>query len=334
MTEPVTRNWPAPGYATEQPMTITSAPGVPKRLGSDPFGLSGVRRRELKKLFEALLYLAPALIIFAAFVFIPLVRSMWLSTYLTDPIGRPRVFVGIEQYASLLETPDFINSLERSVLFVLYTVPTTIVVATLLALLGNLRLRRIDIFRMVFSCTIAVSAATAALIFKYLYHPALGMLNYLLELVGLPAVPWLISDQTALLAVALTTVWLQLGLNTVILLAGMQGINDELYESAEIDGAGGWAKFWRITVPLLSPTFFFLLIVDTLAAFQTFTQIHVMTSGGPIDSTNVVVFSIYREFYFNGKYGLAAAQSIILFLIILVLTVIQFGVVERRVHYE
>jgi len=135
-------------------------------------------------------------------------------------------------------------------------------------------------------------------------------------------------------AVALTTVWLQVGLNTVILLAGMQGIAEELYESAMIDGATAWSKFRHITLPLLSPTLFFLLIVDVLAAFQTFTQIHVMTSGGPLDSTNVLVFSIYREFYFNGKYGFAAAQSIMLFIIILILTTIQFGVVEKRVHYE
>lgn len=299
-----------------------------------PFGLTGVQRREIKKFLEALLYLSPALIIFAAFVFIPLARSIELSTYLTDPIGRPAKFVGFLQYQRLFDTPVFMNSLRRSIQFVLYTVPITLVLSMSLALLGNLRLKRIDLFRMIFSITIAVSAATASLIFAYLYHPALGMLNYILGLLGIPAVPWLISDQTALLAVSLTTVWLQLGLNTVILLAGMQGIPDELYESAMIDGANSWHKFRRITIPLLSPTLFFLLIIDVLAAFQTFTQIHVMTSGGPLDSTNVLVFSIYREFYFNGKYGFAAAQSIMLFIIILILTIIQFGVVEKRVHYE
>lgn len=298
------------------------------------FGLSGAQKRGIKKFLEALLYLSPALIIFVAFVFIPLIRSIELSTYLTDPIGRPAKFVGFLQYQRLFETDVFLNSLKRSVQFVLYTVPITLVLSMSLALLGNLRLKRIDLFRMVFSCTIAVSAATASLIFAYLYHPALGILNYMLSLVGAPAVPWLISDQTALLAVSLTTVWLQLGLNTVILLAGMQGISDELYESAMIDGANSWHKFRSITIPLLSPTLFFLLIIDMLAAFQTFTQIHVMTSGGPLDSTNVLVFSIYREFYFNGKYGFAAAQSIMLFIIILILTVIQFGVVEKRVHYE
>jgi sn-glycerol 3-phosphate transport system permease protein len=187
---------------------------------------------------------------------------------------------------------------------------------------------------MIFSLTIAVSGATAALIFSYLYNPSLGWLNYLLGFIGIDPVPWLIDARFALPAVAFTTVWLQIGLNTVILLAGMQGISEELYESAMIDGATSWSKFRHITLPLLSPTLFFLLIVDTLAAFQTFTQIHVMTSGGPLDSTNVLVYSIYREFYFNGKYGYAAAQSIMLFIIILALTIIQFGVVEKRVHYE
>jgi multiple sugar transport system permease protein/sn-glycerol 3-phosphate transport system permease protein len=254
--------------------------------------------------------------------------------FLTNPIGVPTVFAGLLQYQRLFETDVFLNSLRRSFQFVLYTVPTTLVLAIILAVLGNLRLKRIDVYRMIFSCTIAVSAATASLIFKYLFHPSLGHLNYILSLFGVPEVKWLISYQTALFAVALTTVWLQLGLNTVILLAGMQGVNEELYESAMIDGANAWHKFRSITIPLLSPTLFFLLIVDMLAAFQTFTQIHVMTSGGPMDSTNVLVYSIYREFYFNGKYGYAAAQSIMLFLIILVLTVIQFGVIERRVHYE
>ena len=314
--------------------TSHSATGSVQVLPRGSFGLKGSQRREIKKFLTSLLYLTPSLVIFAAFVFIPLVQSIRLSAFLTDPLGRAAKFVGLLQYQRLFDNPLFINSFMRSVQFVLYTVPTTLVVAMVLALLGNLRLRRIDVFRMIFSITIAVSGATASLIFTYLYTPSLGWLNYLLSLVGIDAIPWLISEKTALPAVALTTVWLQVGLNTVILLAGMQGIAEELYESAMIDGATAWSKFRHITLPLLSPTLFFLLIVDMLAAFQTFTQIHVMTSGGPLDSTNVLVFSIYREFYFNGKYGFAAAQSIMLFIIILILTTIQFGVVEKRVHYE
>lgn len=292
------------------------------------------RSRQVKKFFLALAYLSPSLIIFIAFVFVPLVRSLILSMQLTDPIGRPVAFVGLMQYQRLWDNPQFLNSLQRTLLFVLYTVPTSLVLALGLAVLGNMRLRSISIYRMIFSLTIAVSAATASLIFMYLFHPALGMLNYLLNLVGLPDVPWLTDVRTALPSVALVTVWLQLGLNTVILLAGMQGIPEELYESAMIDGASGPAKFRHITLPLLSPTIFFLLVVDLLAAFQAFTQFHVLTKGGPINSTNVLVFSIYREFYFNGQYAYAAAQSMVLFLIMLVVTVIQFGVIERRVVYE
>lgn len=316
--------------SSSRSISAGAAPAVPR----GAFGLTGPQRREIKKFLTALLFLSPALIVFAAFVFIPLVRSIRLSLYLTDPLGRAVRFAGLLQYHRLFQNEAFINSLSRSVLFVLYTVPTTLVVSMGLALLGNLRLRRIDLFRMIFSLTIAVSAATAALIFMYLFNPSLGWLNYLLRLVGLPPVPWLIDERFALPAVALTTVWLQVGLNTVIMLAGMQGIAEELYESAMIDGATPWSKFRHITLPLLSPTLFFLLIINTLAAFQTFTQVHVMTSGGPLDSTNVLVYSIYREFYFNGKYGFAAAQSIMLFIIILALTIVQFGVVEKRVHYE
>jgi ABC-type sugar transport system permease subunit len=306
-----------------------AALAIPKR-----FGMTGVQRRQVKTFLLAMLFLSPSLIIFLTFVFVPLVRTFWLSGYLTDPIGRPAAFVGLRQYQKLFATDVFMNSLTRSTLFVIYTVPTSIVVSLLLASLANLRLRQIQIFRIAFSITIAVSGATASLMFLYLYHPSLGFLNYLLSLVGIPSVPWLIDASTALPAVALVTVWLQTGLNTVILLAAMQGIPEELYESAMIDGAGAWARFRKITVPFLSSTFFFLLVVDTLAAFQTFTPIHIMTSGGPLDSTNLLVYSIYREFYFNGKYGLAAAQSIMLFFIMLLLTIVQFVFIERRVFYE
>ncbi len=297
-------------------------------------GITPLQRREIKRFGTAMIFLAPSLIIFLAFTFIPLIQSILLSFYLTDPIGRPAAFVWFLQYERLFSTSTFINSLGRSATFVLYTVPTTLLLSLGLAVLGNLRLRRISFFRVFFSSTIAVSAATASLIFLYLFHPTVGTLNYFLELLGIAPINWLVNESSALASVSLTCVWLQLGLNTVILLAAMQGIPEELYESAMIDGANAWAKFRHITLPFLSSTFFFLLVVDILAAFQTFTPIHVMTSGGPADSTNLLVYSIYREFYFNGKYGFAAAQSIMLFGIMLVLTIIQFGVIERKVFYE
>ncbi len=294
----------------------------------------GLRQREIKKFLTALIFMAPSLIIFIVFVFIPLVRSFILSTQLTNPIGVPVAFYGIEHYRKMFDNDVFVNSLSRSALFVLYTVPSTLVISLALAVLGNLRLKYIAVFRLIFSITIAVSAATASLIFMYLYHPTVGAINYLIGLVGIDSIPWLIDSKFALLAIAICAIWLQTGMNTVILLAAMQGISEELYESAVIDGANSWNKFVSITLPLLSPTFFFLLVIDILAAFQTFTQVNIMTRGGPLDSTNVLVYSIYREFYFNGKYGFAAAQSVMLFFIMLFLTIIQFTVVEKKVNYE
>jgi len=305
----------------------------PKLFKANLLNFSGQQKRAIKNFLEAMLYLSPALILFMAFVFIPLLRSVEISLYITDPIGRLVKFIGLTNYQRLFETPNFVNSLKRTLLFILYTVPTTILISLGLAVLGDLRLKGIAFFRMVFSITIAISGATASLMFLYIYHPTVGI-NYLLSLVGIANIPWLVSPDTALLSVSLTTVWLQIGLNTVILLAAMQTIPEELYESAMIDGANGWNRFVHITLPMLTSTFFFLMVVDILAAFQTFTPIHIMTSGGPLQSTNLLVYSIYREFYFNGKFGFAAAQSILLFIIMLVLTILQFVFVERKVYYE
>ena len=303
--------------------------------GGGRFRMSGVQWRQTKTFASAFLFLSPSIVLFLAFVFIPLIRTVILSTYLTDPIGRPSVFAGLLQYQRLFgSSSTFVNSFSRSLLFVLYTVPTSMLLSLGLALLGNLRLKAISLFRIFFSSTIAVSGATASLMFLYLFHPTIGSFNYFLSLLHIPEVPWLTSEVTALPAISMVTIWLQLGLNTVVLLAAMQNIPEEIYESAMIDGANSWNKFTHITLPFLSSTFFFLLIVDMLAAFQTFTPVQVMTSGGPLDSTNLLVYSIFREFYINGKYGFAAAQSIMLFLIMLILTIFQFVFVERKVFYE
>jgi multiple sugar transport system permease protein/sn-glycerol 3-phosphate transport system permease protein len=296
--------------------------------------LTPARRRELWATAKALLYLSPSLAIFVAFVFYPVLQSVYLSFFATDPIGRPSVFVGLEQYRRLIETPSYLNALTVSVSFVFLTVPTVLVLALVLALLGSLRLRGIMLFRTIFSSTIAVSGATASLIFLFLYHPAIGVFTYLLDLLGLPRIPFLTSASTALPSVALPSVWLQLGFNTIVILAAMQGIPDELYEAARIDGAGAWHTFRHITVPMVSSTMFFLLVVGTISAFQTFTQVNILTNGGPMESTNVVVYSIYREFYFNGQYGYASAQALMLFGIMLILTILQFGVAERKVYYQ
>jgi len=314
--------------------SITLQPRVPSVSRPGQSLTWGQRWREIRNTFWALVFLSPSLIVFVIFVFIPLVRSVELSFHFTNPLGQMRGDVTLEHYQTLFAKPDFPNSVRVSVLFALNTVVFTIIGSMCLALLGNIRLRGISIFRTMFSSTIAVSGATASLIFLFLYNPSIGVFNYLLDLAHLPRVMWITSDKTALFSVSLVSVWLQLGLNTVILLAGMQGISDDYYEAALMDGAGFWQSFRNVTLPLLSPTIFFLIVVDSLAAFQAFAQFNVLTKGGPAGATNTIVYSIYREFYFNGNYGYASAEAMILMLIMLVFTILQFGVLERRVHYQ
>lgn len=292
------------------------------------------RRRALVEWLRALPYLAPSLIIFTIFVFIPLIRSIILSLYGTNPIGQMTNFVGLKYYERLLTSESYHNSLLVTLKFVLYTVPGVLVVGLLLSTLANLRLRGISIYRIAFALTISISGATTALLFMFLYHPIIGIFNYLLSLVGVTPIPWLIDTKWALIAVAIPRIWLQSGFATVLLLAGMQGISEEYYDAAKIDGAGFWQSWRHVTLPLITPSLFFLLVVTSLSAFQTFTEVNVLTGGGPIDSTQVVVHEIYRSFYFNGQYGYASAQALVLFVIILSLTIVQFGVLEKRVHYE
>lgn len=292
------------------------------------------RWRTLKEWLRALPYLAPSLIVFTVFVFYPLIRSVILSMYGTNPIGQMTNFVGFKYYQRLWESESYHNSLLVTLKFVLYTVPGVLIVSLLLSTLANLRLKGISVYRIAFALTISISGATAALLFMFLYHPIIGTLNYLLSFINVGPIPWLIDTKYALFAVAIPRIWLQTGFATVLLLAGMQGISDEYYEAATIDGAGFWQSWKNITLPLITPSLFFLLVVITLNAFQTFTEVNVLTGGGPIDSTQVVVHEIYRSFYFNGQYGYASAQALVLFVIILSLTIIQFGVLEKRVHYE
>ncbi|MBI1802278.1 MAG: sugar ABC transporter permease [Chloroflexi bacterium] len=289
--------------------------------------------RALRNLLVAVPYLLPSLIIFTFFVFVPLLKTINLSLYLTNPIGLPVEFTGLDNYKDALSDETVFNSLKVSLTFALYVVPTTLIFALFLAVLANSPLRGVSVFRVIFASTIAVSGATASLIFLFLFHPAIGVFNYILDLLHQPRVAWLTSEATALISVSLVTIWLTLGFNTVIFLAGLQGIPQELYESARIDGAGFWSSFRHITIPMISPTIFFLIVVSTLGALQTFTQVNIMTRGGPVESTQVIVHLIYRAFYFNGQYGVAATLSVLLFLIMFVLTIIQFGVLERRVHY-
>mgnify|MGYP000061583747 CR=1 FL=1 len=282
---------------------------------------------------EPYLYLAPSLALLVIFTFYPIVRSIYLSLYLTNPLGEPRVFVGLQHYVNAMRS-TFLQSLGVTVLFVLYTVPVGLLLGLALALLAYQPLKGTRIFQLIFSSPLAISAAIGSTIWVMLLNPVSGMVNYLLSLVGIAPVHWLTDPRWALLAVGMVSIWLRLGFNFVLLLSGLQNVPEELHEAALVDGAGFWAKTWHITLPMLSPTLFFAAVVGVIHAFQVFAEIEIMTAGGPSDATNTVVYRIYQVAFRQYEFGAASAQAMLLFIVMVVLTYLQFRLGERRVHYQ
>jgi ABC-type sugar transport system permease subunit len=282
----------------------------------------------------AILYLLPSVILFSVFVFYPMFRTIYLSFYLTDQTGNAALNVGFENYSYLLQSSEFINSMKATALFVLYTVPIGIIIALSLALMANEKLKGIGFFRTIYSSTMGVSVAASSVIWLFLFHPSVGMFNRLLSSVNLPQVQWLLDPEWALLSVSMSTVWMNIGFSFLILLGGLQNIDEHLYESARIDGAGYFHRLRRITIPMLSPTLFFIITISLINAFQSFGQIDILTKGGPSQSTNLIVYSIYREAFINYQFGTASAQAVFLFVVILIVTILQFKLGEKKVHYQ
>jgi ABC-type sugar transport system permease subunit len=282
----------------------------------------------------AILYLLPSVILFSVFVFYPMSRTIYLSFYLTDQAGNAALNVGFENYSYLLQSSEFINSMKATALFVLYTVPIGIIIALSLALMANEKLKGIGFFRTIYSSTMGVSVAASSVIWLFLFHPSVGMFNRLLSSVNLPQVQWLLDPEWALLSVSMSTVWMNIGFSFLILLGGLQNIDEHLYESARIDGAGYFHRLRRITIPMLSPTLFFIITISLINAFQSFGQIDILTKGGPSQSTNLIVYSIYREAFINYQFGTASAQAVFLFVVILIVTILQFKLGEKKVHYQ
>lgn len=282
----------------------------------------------------ALLYLLPSILLFSVFIFYPMFRTIYLSFFLTDQAGQAALFVGFENYAYLLQSSEFRNSMKATFLFVLYTVPVCIIIALFLALLANEKLKGIGFFRTIYSSTMGVSVAASSVIWLFLFHPSIGMFNRLLSVMHLPQVQWLLDPQWALLSVSVSTIWMNLGFSFLIILGGLQNIDEHLYESARIDGAGYFHRLRRITIPMLSPTLFFIVTITLINAFQSFGQIDILTKGGPSQSTNLIVYSIYREAFINYQFGTASAQAVFLFIVILIVTILQFKLLERKVHYQ
>lgn len=283
---------------------------------------------------EPWLYLTPSMVLLGVFIFYPLLRSVYLSLFLTDLLGRPKLYVGPQNFIDALTTPAFLHSLWVTVLFVLYTVPLGILLGLVLAILANRQVRGIKFFQLVFSSPLCISVATGSLIFMMMYNPVSGVFNYLLSVLGGSKVQWLVDPKWALFSVGLVTIWLRLGFNFVLMMSGLQNVPVELHEAARVDGANTWAQIRHITLPMLSPTIFFAAVVGVINAFQVFGEVDIMTAGGPAGATSVIVYRIYQEAFQQFQFGTASTQALLLFVVIMILTYLQFRLGERRVHYQ
>jgi ABC-type sugar transport system permease subunit len=216
-------------------------------------------------------------------------------------------------------------------LFALLTVPVGIALGLGLAVVAHQQLKGIRIYRTIFSSTVATSVAVAAVIFGTLLSPQVGLLPWL----GLTTDPPVLQNPSwALVAVAVTTVWQTLGLTFILMSAGLQSVPDDLLEAARVDGAGAWSRFWHVTLPMMSPTIFFAVVVGSIFAFQTFGQIDLLTQGGPLKKTNVLTYFIYTTLHNDSDPGKAAVLAVALFFLTMLLALVQIRLLERRVSYE
>lgn len=277
------------------------------------------------RLAPAYAFIAPALTLIMGFFLIPAAASLLLS--LTDfdlyAVANPENLrlIGARNYTALLHDPLFWIALRNTVYFVVVAGPLSIAVSLAAALLvAPAALRLKGLFRTVFFLPVVTSLVAVAVVWRYVYHPRFGLLNYALGLIGVGPLDWLGDPRLAMPAIIILSVWKNFGFNMVIFIAGLQSIPERLYEAASLDGAGGWQTFWRITVPMLAPTFVFVGVMTLIGNFQLFAEPYVMTQGGPAHSTLSLVLYMYEEGFRWWSLGYAAALAFVLFAIILAVT--------------
>ena len=285
-------------------------------------------------------FVAPSIIFLVVFVIFPIFMALWYSFTDYDLMSEPK-WAGFKNYRNLLEDTRYPAAIRNTLVFAFGTVPTGVLTSLGLAALINRSIRGIYSFRAMFYLPVVSSFVAVSLIWLWFYDVQLGLFNDIFESVGLPRLKWLRGPDTALLSIILLSVWKNMGLNMVIYMAGLQGIPPHLYEAAEIDGAGRGSTFFRITLPLLAPTTFFVVIVYFIGALQMFVQVLIMTTssgntannaftGGPLDSTVTVVLLVYTNAFEYLKMGFASAMSFMLFLMIALVTIIN----TRLLRYD
>ncbi len=299
------------------------------------------RKKQGSGLLVASPFLLPSLIGLLVFSFMPLIISGLISLTdwngldkLTDPAFLQEHYVGFENYKTILSTPEFWKTLGNTAEYIVLYIPLMLAASLLVAYLLSRPNKGVGAFRVLYYIPVLTSWVAASLIWKSVLAPQYGAMNGILEFFGIQGPGWLLDEKWAMPAIVLVSVWKDMGFFGLILLSGIVGINRTYYEAADIDGANGWTKFTRITLPLLTPSIFYVLIVSMINSFQLFPQIMIMTGGGPNGATQVMVERIYQYGFRYYRMGYAAAFSWILFVIIMLFTLIQMKGQERWVYYD
>jgi multiple sugar transport system permease protein len=310
--------------------STVEAPVRPRR------GVRGVLR-EMRREWTAYLFNAPGLILFAIFTVYALYTSFMLSFHEWNLIGDDKRFIGLDNYREVLQDENFHEAIRNTVYFTVVSVPVTMIIAMFLAILLNTQIRGLAIFRTAFYLPVITPLVVAAIIWSWLYQADTGLLNYYLQQLGIIEEPvyWLGNRDTAMPAVIAMNVWKGIGFNMIVYLAGLQAVPQEFYEAAEVDGAGWWDRFRRITLPLIAPTTFFLLVINTVGAMKAFTQVFVMTQGGPPGpggATTTIVYWIYQQAFVYFKMGYASALAYTTFFLLFAVSFMQFRWYVKRVE--
>ena len=277
--------------------------------------------------------LAPQLAITVVFFFWPASQAVWYSFQLQDAFGLSSQFVGFENFRALFHDPHYLQSFKTTAVFSIAVSASGIVVSLLLATMADRVVRGALAYKTVLIWPYAVAAAVAGVLWAFIFAPSIGIVTYLLKGFGIDW-NWIIKGDQAMLLIIIASVWKQISYNFLFFLAGLQSIPKSLIEAAAIDGARPWRRFWTIVFPLLSPTTFFLLVVNIVYAFfSTFGIIDATTQGGPAGATQILVYKVYHDGIKSGDLGGSSAQSVVLMIIVIALTVVQFRFVEKKVQY-
>ena len=277
-------------------------------------------------------FIAPVIIGLFCFNFGPMLFSMWISLTKWDVI-TPQEFIGIQNYMELIKDPLVAQSLKVTLYYTVLSVPLVTVIPLLIAMLLNTRVKGISIFRAIFYIPSIVPAVASSAIWMYIYNPMYGLLNGILKSLGFHSHNFIFDADEVIPSLAVMAVWAA-GNTVVIYLAGLQGVSRQLYEAAEIDGAGAFARFWNITIPMMTPIIFYNFVMAIIGSMQTFTQSYIMTDGGPANASLFYSLLVYRTAFKQSQMGYSAAMSWVLFVIIAILTAVVFKTSNRWVIYE